>query len=526
MPATSYPELVRPLLRLVPVLLIAAACCALLFQHIDLTNTDLGRHLKNGEVILHGQAAGVLHTNFYSYAAGEYPFVNHHWLAGVVFFLVWKLGSFDGLTLFYSLLVILALAISYWTAQRVSNPLVAAALAALIVPIVAQRDQVRPEAFTYLLTVVFYWVLLAWSEGWITDWGLAWLPVLMLLWINLHIGFVFGFLVLGAFALRLWARAADRRHWTAWSVASAACIVAALANPAGIYGLLYPLHIFGNYGYDIAENLSLAGIADRHWSWTYDLFLALLGLSAAVCLWRWLGQKTTHKPGQKTAHKPAKTPARQPFWPQAALLAILGLGGVVMIRNQPLFCLLMVPLLAELLGDLKGGVKQNWVQWVAMGACGVGLLCVATEAQERSSNFGLGLKPGVNNAAEFLRANGITGPLFNDFDIGGYLIYNGYQVFVDGRPEAYPPGFFQNDYIPALSDSAVWERLDGKYHFNAIVISLQDGFPPIEKFILTRVRDGEWAPVYTDFYSLIFVRRNDQNAAVIRDHLIPRSAFR
>ena len=80
---------------------------------------------KNGETMVrgsHAAAAAVLHTNFYSYAAGEYPFVNHHWLAGVVFFLVGKLGTFDGLTLFYSLLVILAVAISYWTAQRVAHP--------------------------------------------------------------------------------------------------------------------------------------------------------------------------------------------------------------------------------------------------------------------------------------------------------------------------------------------------------------------------------------------------------------------
>ena len=114
------------MLRFAPVLLIAAACCALLFQKIDLTNTDLGRHLKNGEILLEGsrgQAAGVLHTNFYSYAAGDYPFVNHHWLAGVVLFVVWKGGGgFEGLTVFYALLVALALAASYWAAQRIANP--------------------------------------------------------------------------------------------------------------------------------------------------------------------------------------------------------------------------------------------------------------------------------------------------------------------------------------------------------------------------------------------------------------------
>ena len=499
------------MLRFAPVILIAAACCALLFQRIDPTNSDLGRHLKNGEIVMEGsrqQAAAVLHTNFYSYAAQDFPIVNHHWLSGVVYFLVWKATGFEGLGVFYTLLVALALAASYWTAQRMAGPLLAAGLTALVIPIVAWRDEVRPEAFTYLLTAVFYWILMAWSEGWIGNWALALLPVLMLLWINLHIGFVFGFVLLGVFALRSWVGSADTRRWKLFGAACAACVVAALANPSGVQGLLYPLHIFGNYGYDISENLSLSGLSERHvWSWPYDLFVALLGLSAAVCLWHWLTPTSKH--GAKI------------LWPQALLLAVMGWGGVAMARNQPLFGLLMVPLLAELLAN-----QGRALRWPAIAACAIGLLCVATEVQERSANMGLGLKPGVDKAADFLRDNGIAGPLFNDFDLGGYLIFHGHPVFVDGRPEAYPPGFFQNDYIPALSDSTVWERLDQKYRFNAIAISMQDGFPGIETFLLARVRDAAWAPVYTDPYTLIFVRRSDQNAAVIRAHLIPRSAFR
>jgi hypothetical protein len=508
--------------RLVPIFLIAFACGALLFRQFDLTNSDLGRHLKNGEIIVQGsrdEAFRVLHTNFYSYTAADYPFFNHHWLAGVVFFLVWRVFSFDGLTMCYAILVALALGISYWAAQRIANPMTAAALTALIVPIVAWRDQIRPEAFTYFLFAISYWVLLGWFENWFGNWSLLALPGLMLLWINLHIGFVFGFLLLGAFALRLWARREHAESWKWFIAAGAACVVAALANPSGIHGLLYPFHIFGNYGYDIAENLSLRGIADRHqWAWPYDLYLWLLGLMAVVCVWRWLAQK----PGEK------------PFWAQALVLMIVGLSGIVMVRNQPLFGLLMAPMVAELIADRMG---RNWgmtgsSRWIALGICAVGVLCIATEIQERNATAGFGRRADDNNAADFLRANNIIGPVFNDFDIGGYLIYNlagpgrGPQVFVDGRPEAYPPGFFQDVYLPALSDRSVWERLDRQYRFNAIVISMQDGLPAIEKFILTRVRDADWAPVYTDPYSLIFVRRNEKNVAVIRTHLIPREAFR
>lgn len=508
----------------------AAACCALLFQQVDLTNTDLGRHLKNGEIILSGSAAqrsGVLHTNFYSFSAADYPFVNHHWLAGVVFYLVFKLASFPGLTLFYTLLILLALAASFGAARAVSNPALATALTALAIPIVASRFLVRPEAFTYLFTALFYGVLLGWSERRMRDWALASLPLLMLLWINLHIGFVFAFPILAMFGLRLWARKADRSRWQWWGGATAACLIAALVNPSGFRAILYPFGIFQNYGYSISENLSLSGIAGRNlWNWTYDLFLALLGLSAAIVLWRWFAPRPSQTPSKKNPRP--QPPPVQPLWPEALLLLGFGLGGVLMIRNQPLFCLLMVPILAQLIADRAGcGFGSlGAARWVALAACLAGGLCVMAEFQERSANSGLGLAARTDGAAEFLHANRIAGPLFNDFDIGGYLIYNGYPVFVDGRPEAYPPGFFEDSYIPALSDDSVWTRLDRQYRFNAIVISMEDGFPAIEKFILTRVRDTEWAPVYTDPFSLIFVRRTDQNAAVIQAHLIPRSAFR
>ncbi len=284
-------------------------------------------------------------------------------------------------------------------------------------------------------------------------------------------------------------------------------------------GLLYPLQIFGNYGYSVAENLSLGAIKARGlWAWEYDYFEALALTVAGVCVWRWFA----HKPGQK------------PFWPNVLVLGTLGVGSYAMFRNMPVFCLLMIPMAAELLLNTLGPKKlaAGSVKIAALVLCAFSLGAVALEAQQRHATFGLGLKPGTTGPADFLLANNIAGPTFNDFDIGSYLTFyrvqpgGGDRVFVDGRPEAYPPGFFQTVYIPMLSDDNVWHRMDEQYHFNAIVISMQDGFPPIEKFISTRVRDGDWAPVYTDPYSLIFVRRNEKNAEVIKKHLIPREAFR
>jgi hypothetical protein len=77
------------------------------------------------------------------------------------------------------------------------------------------------------------------------------------------------------------------------------------------------------------------------------------------------------------------------------------------------------------------------------------------------------------------------------------------------------------------ADEKVWDEIDGKYHFNAKVFSLRfNNSPETEKFILTRVRDPQWAPVFADYYNLVFVRRTEANAEVIRSHEIARDRFR
>jgi len=122
----------------------------------------------------------------------------------------------------------------------------------------------------------------------------------------------------------------------------------------------------------------------------------------------------------------------------------------------------------------------------------------------------------------------ITGPVFNSYDIGGYLIHYLYpqeKVFVDNRPEAYPTSFFQNTYIPMQEDDAVWKAQDEKIGFNSIFFSYRDFTPWAQQFLIARVKDPLWAPVYIDPYAIIFLKRNEKNKSVIAQFEIPQSAF-
>jgi hypothetical protein len=130
---------------------------------------------------------------------------------------------------------------------------------------------------------------------------------------------------------------------------------------------------------------------------------------------------------------------------------------------------------------------------------------------------GIGVRPGNLAALDFYRAEGLRGPIFNNFDVGSYLIYGLYpaeRVFVDNRPEAYPASFFQDQLVPMLRDEARWREANDRYRFNVIFFAHQDAALGPE-FLARRLRDPEWAPVFADDNLIILVRRNEQNGEVI-----------
>jgi hypothetical protein len=118
--------------------------------------------------------------------------------------------------------------------------------------------------------------------------------------------------------------------------------------------------------------------------------------------------------------------------------------------------------------------------------------------------------------------------MFNNYDIGGYLIYTLFpdtKVFVDNRPEAYPARFLTEVYVPAQEDNTKWRELDSALHFNVIFFNWHDYTPAGQSFLINRINDPDWAPVYVDPYALIMVRRTSEHQSVISRFEIPRDRF-
>ena len=101
-------------------LLLLSAYSFFLIHQIDISGGDLGRHLKNGEIILDSLRTGqslqpILTTNFYSETFSAVPFTNHHWGSGLIFFAVWQLVGYGGLILFFTLLSLVAFIFFWWS---------------------------------------------------------------------------------------------------------------------------------------------------------------------------------------------------------------------------------------------------------------------------------------------------------------------------------------------------------------------------------------------------------------------------
>ena len=132
-----------------------------------------------------------------------------------------------------------------------------------------------------------------------------------------------------------------------------------------------------------------------------------------------------------------------------------------------------------------------------------------------------GLIKGSGDGAEFFKKEKLAGPIFSNYENGGYLIFHlspQFKFFVDNRAEAFPSEFFQRMYIPMQMDETFWQAAERYFHFNTIFFSRYDRTVWAGKFIARRLKDPSWALVFMDDNILIFVKRSEQNADMIRQH--------
>jgi hypothetical protein len=296
----------------------------------------------------------------------------------------------------------------------------------------------------------------------------------------------------------------------------ASTILACVVNPFGIRGALAPLTIFKEYGYMIAENQSVIFMQRRFHSPVYLYFEFMFVIMIISFVIVSLRRKTKH----------------------LVVLVLLAIFFSAFswraIRGIPMFGLFFIPIAS---GNLyyfiqaKSMRMQNAMRYILVITSiiiAVLLGVLKINSPSTAGGMGIGLLPGTHLSADFFKQNKIEGPIFNNYDIGGYLIYHLFpqeRVFVDNRPEAYSVSFFKDIYVPMQEDENSWKKVDKQYNFNAIYFYRHDFTPWAQPFLIKRIKDPLWAPVFVDNYTLILLKRNEKNRRLIQSYELPKGIF-
>lgn len=495
--------------------LLAGLYVLLLLHGTSLVTADMGRHLMNGKLFFTEWYP--ITTNVYSYTYSDFPVLNHHWLFGVFLYLVFLIGGFTATHLVFLGISVAAFLIFFRIAERKAGLFLASATALLCMPLIAERAEIRPEAVSYLFSGIFLFLLLAYRDGESSGKRLmVVLGLLQILWVNVHIYFFLGWVLVGTFLLESIVTSGWRSARTRTLALGFGIVLAASAlTPFALQGAVAPFTIFHEYGYMLVENQSvwfLQKILNKPNLLYFEIMLALLVLSfIPVCIRN-----------------------RRDVRIAEVMLAFgFGTAGALALRNFTIFGLFAFPLLAE--NIVYTFSPRTFSSRTLKGTCAgvvllIMLLFISGEMRKVYAYppLELGLASGNENSARFFIDQKLTGPIFNNYDIGGYLIYYLYpkeKVFVDNRPEAYPNEFFQTVYRPMQEREVVWEEQDRRFDFNVIFFSHRDYTPWAQQFLIARINDPLWAPVYVDDAIIIFLKRVEKNATVITRFEIPQERF-
>jgi hypothetical protein len=214
------------------VFLISFACVYYLSNaSLLLIHYDLGWHLAAGDLI---RARGAVpFQDPWSFTLGDRQWFNLSWLWDVIASAIFQSANFTGIVLFtvacgaviVGYLASLCLSVG---ASAISTS-IAVFSACLLYPSFATAPNVylaaSPNTCTMLFCVVFYAECLKRTRPFL-------LPAIMVLWTNLHGGFLLGLLVVGLFG----GMALLRRDWAnlkIYALAGAGCFVATFINPLG-----------------------------------------------------------------------------------------------------------------------------------------------------------------------------------------------------------------------------------------------------------------------------------------------------
>jgi tetratricopeptide (TPR) repeat protein len=488
---------------------------------------DLGWQLATGRwIVQHGH---IPFTDVFSYTASGTEWI-YPVLSQILLYLSYRIGG-------YGLLSWLGAAACVSTVALLlrRSSLAGAILAIVSVPVIAASTPPRAEMFTAVLFAAYVGLLWHYHQS---GEGRLWLlPVLMCLWVNLHLGFIAGLAMCGAYVLmeledviapsrRLGARLRLTKA-APWLIAT---LAATMVNPWGwrIYAAIQ----------------RQGGIAQTHSMW----------------IWEWQGLRLT--PAALAKALGWRDPESAVFWlilaafiacvcalakrqfVPAFILASAIYLVIHAIRMEACFATITVVIGGTVLSQTLSSLYKNRIatQFEISGrsralAVAVSVAVITCFAGVRSfdlvtnrlylstpfafSIFGAGQswwQP--EQAAAFVLNEQLPRNLFHDFNSGGFVVWKlwpSYPDYIDGRSVPFGGSLLlrNTSLLEEALDSEAWSNEADKRGINTMLLSMDFEAGTGLRSLGSYCEAERWRPVFLDAFGAVFLRVSPETAGLV-----------
>ncbi len=444
----------------------------------SLASADFWWHLRSGQLLYATHT--IPRNDPFSFTVEGQRWIAHEWLSELLLYAIYRFGGYAALLVLFGLIT----AAAYWLAFRCAKGALYIRLPVLALAVWAARPTflVRPQVFTLCLFSLFCFVLevhrrtSAWRP-------LLALPLLTVLWVNLHGGYIIGptviLLFLAGYVLDTMTDASARQNVltraTHLGTAALACLLTVPLNPNGLRLYTYPFETLRS---PVMQSLLMEWQPPNPLQRPFFPFFLLVGLTVLTLALR----RDTLRPGE------------------ILFVTFFAVAALHSMRHMALFSVACIPLLSGWrLGPLPWRIP---LPFRCATIVLLVLLCgwcwhtsIAGAAMFERTRF-------PADAVTFFEHNRPAGQIFNAYPFGGYLIwrlYPEYRVYVDGRADLYGDSFlthFNEMYDGQVDPQPEFLRRD-------IRIVLVEPSAPIAN--LLRITRG-WRKFYQDGLAVIYVR--------------------
>jgi len=451
----------------------------------SIADPDIWWHLRDAQILV--QQHHWIRVDQFSYTVTGTPWVNSEWLSELVFYGLWRLGGvaalFGGYVVMVELLMMGILTLAYRASESIKASALAAGVA-VVLAVVNFGPRTILLGWACLLMLMFVlWKLMKTGDA-----PLWTVPLIFLLWVNLHGSWLVGLMVFGivvgsGFVSGTWGKIVAER-WTPEQrrkllITAGVTIPLLFINPYGYKGVVYPFDLAFRQKLNVSHVVEWASV-DFH----EPRGKVVCGLLLALFLLALAGRRK---------------------WKLAEVgLVAFGLYlSLTYVRFLFPAAILIAPILArqmDFMPPYKRELDKSWLNAVFSAALLAVILYRWPSAKKIDEDLAKKMPLG---GTKYLQSHVATGErVFNHYMFGGWMIWSQPSIptFVDSRTDIFEYKGVLADYLNAIGMKNSLEIVD-RYHAKYIFFPSKD-----DPFTYLIRHSKGWHVVYDDGVSCVFER--------------------